>query len=65
MNWGGPAEFFAMGGYALYVWGAYAMTVFVVAGEIWLLARRRRTLLRRLGRMSGGKEATASEAGRG
>ena len=25
MKWGGPAEFFAMGGYGLYVWGAYAV----------------------------------------
>ena len=25
MNWGGAAEFFAMGGYAPYVWGSYAV----------------------------------------
>ena len=24
MNWNSAAEFFAMGGYGLYVWGAYA-----------------------------------------
>ena len=25
MNWNSAAEFFAMGGYGLYVWGAYAV----------------------------------------
>ena len=50
MSWGGPAEFFAMGGYAFYVWGAYAVTALLLAAEQWLLARRRRTLRRRLGR---------------
>ncbi len=50
MSWGGPAEFFAMGGYALYVWGSYAASALAIATELFLLARRRRTLLRRLGR---------------
>jgi heme exporter protein D len=50
MNWGSPAEFLAMGGYGLYVWGSYAVTAAVIAAEAWLLMRRRRTLLRRLGR---------------
>ena len=27
MNWSSAAEFFAMGGYGLYVWGAYAVTL--------------------------------------
>ncbi len=26
MNWGSASEFFAMGGYGLYVWGSYAVT---------------------------------------
>jgi heme exporter protein D len=50
MNWGSPAEFFAMGGYALYVWGSYAVAAVLLAAELWLLVRRRRTLLERLGR---------------
>jgi heme exporter protein D len=50
MSWGSPAEFFAMGGYALYVWGSYAVSALAVGAELVLLARRRRTLLRRLGR---------------
>lgn len=50
MNWGSPAEFFAMGGYALYVWGSYAVAAILLGVELWLLVRRRRTLLKRLGR---------------
>jgi heme exporter protein D len=36
-------EFFAMGGYAGYVWGSYGATALLVAVEIFgVLARRRR-----------------------
>jgi heme exporter protein D len=50
LNWGSPAEFFAMGGYAFFVWGSYTVTAAVIAAELWVLARRNRTLRRRLGR---------------
>ena len=36
------SEFFAMGGYALYVWGSYGVTVLLLAAEIFLLLRRSR-----------------------
>ena len=36
------SEFFAMGGYALYVWGSYGVTGFLLAIEIFLLLRRSR-----------------------
>jgi heme exporter protein D len=36
------SEFFAMGGYALYVWGSYGVTVLLLATEIFLLLRRSR-----------------------
>ena len=52
MNWGSPVEFFHMGGYALYVWGSYGVTLLVFVVELVLLRHRRRTLLRRLGRMA-------------
>jgi heme exporter protein D len=52
VSWGSASEFFAMGGYASYVWGAYAVTALGLALELWLLGRRRRTLLRRLSRKS-------------
>jgi len=50
MNWGSPAEFFAMGGYAVFVWGSYAVTALVIVAELLLLRRRRRTCLRRISR---------------
>lgn len=40
-NW---SEFFAMGGYAFYVWGSYIVTFACIIGEVWLISRRRRTL---------------------
>ena len=50
MQWGSVSEFFAMGGYGLYVWGAYAVTVGVIAVEVVTLMRRGRTLRARGGR---------------
>jgi len=49
MNWGGWSEFFAMGGYALYVWGSYAVTAGLIAVEVFLLLIRRRNALSRAG----------------
>ena len=45
------SEFFAMGGYGFYVWGAYGVTALLLAAEVIAVARRRRSLLARLGRM--------------
>jgi len=42
MNWASWGEFWAMGGYGFYVWGAYAVTFASLAIEIVLLARRSR-----------------------
>ena len=50
MQWGSVAEFLAMGGYGLYVWGAYAVTAVVIAAEVVTLKRRGRTLRARAGR---------------
>jgi heme exporter protein D len=36
------SEFFAMGGYALYVWGAYGVTAAALAIEVFLLLKRQR-----------------------
>ena len=44
MQWGSAAEFFAMGGYGLYIWGAYGMTALVIALELIALVRRGRAL---------------------
>ena len=45
MSWGSASEFFAMGGYGLYVWGSYGAALVVLAAEPWLLARRHRRAL--------------------
>lgn len=39
-------EFFHMGGYALYVWPAYALSLVVLTGQLWAAVRRRRKLIR-------------------
>jgi len=44
-------DFFSMGGYGFYVWGSYLVTGIFMMVELILVMRRRRTLLRRLGRM--------------
>ena len=53
MQWGSVSEFFAMGGYALYVWGSYFVTAVVLTVEVVMLVRRGRTLRARAGRIAG------------
>ena len=48
MIWNSAAEFFAMGGYGLYVWGAYAVTLAFMAAEPLLVLRRHRAARRGL-----------------
>jgi heme exporter protein D len=50
MNWGSAGEFFAMGGYAFYVWGSYGVTVLFLMLEVVLVMARKRTITQRLGR---------------
>ncbi|MCX7897128.1 MAG: heme exporter protein CcmD [Rhodocyclaceae bacterium] len=50
MQWESPAAFFAMGGYALYVWGSFGMAAVAMIVEPLLVGRRRRDILRRLRR---------------
>ena len=42
MNWRDASDFFAMGGYALYVWGSYAVTFALLAIEVVVLLKRKR-----------------------
>jgi heme exporter protein D len=49
VNWTSWTDFFAMGGYALYVWGSYAVTAGLIVVELVLLVRRRAGILTRLG----------------
>lgn len=48
MSWASAADFVAMGGHALYVWGAYAMTALTLAWEALLLLLRRRRAIEAL-----------------
>ena len=42
MNWNSASDFFAMGGYGVYVWGSYIATALLMGLEPWLAARRQR-----------------------
>jgi heme exporter protein D len=44
--WHSAAEFFAMGGYGLYVWGSFGLTAVLMTVEPWLAVRRRQRALR-------------------
>ena len=50
MNWGSAAAFLAMGGYAGFVWGSYAVTAACIALELALLFARERRLRREMNR---------------
>ena len=45
MVWNSASEFFAMGGYGLYVWGSYGVTAAWMLLEPLLAARRHRAAL--------------------
>jgi heme exporter protein D len=45
MNWGSWDNFWMMGGYGLYVWGSYVVTLALIVAEIALLRLRRRAAL--------------------
>lgn len=57
MNWGSASAFFEMGGYGLYVWGAYGVAALLMLLEPWLVHRRLRHSLRDAARMNPGNEA--------
>ena len=61
MKWG---EFFAMNGYAFYVWGSYGVAFLVFAVEILLVRNRRKKALRdlRLMRDEMGEESIGGAA---
>ena len=42
MQWNSAAEFFAMGGYALYVWSSFGACALLMIAEAWLVKRRQR-----------------------
>ncbi|WP_353889017.1 heme exporter protein CcmD [Delftia tsuruhatensis] len=48
MSWNSSSEFFAMGGYGLYVWGSLAVTAKCLILETFFIHRRRRAALTQL-----------------
>ena len=57
MSWGSVGEFLEMGGYGLYVWGSYAVTLGLFAIEMVALTLKERATVSRLAR-----ELTRAEA---
>jgi heme exporter protein D len=62
MNWGSAAEFFAMGGYAGYVWGSYAVTALCLIVEPLVVRSRRRAAAERLKALEGAARRETGEA---
>jgi heme exporter protein D len=50
MQWNSVGDFFAMGGYASYVWGSFGVTAAVLLIEPFLLRKHRSEVLRSLRR---------------
>ena len=48
MIWNSASDFFAMGGYALYVWGSFGMCAAALALEPILVGRRYRSVMQSL-----------------
>ncbi len=58
MVWSDTGSFFAMGGYAFYVWGSMGMTALALCTECFVLSRRRQAAIRLME-----QKAIASEDG--
>ena len=50
IHWHSLADFLAMGGYGLYVWGSFGVTALIMAIEPIFVARHRKSTLTRLKR---------------
>ena len=46
--WNSPAEFFAMGGYGLYVWSSFGICAVVLLLEPLSIRARKKAIIRRL-----------------
>jgi heme exporter protein D len=63
MQWHSVSEFFAMGGYAPYVWGSVGACALAMLVEPWLLHRQHRDIVEALRRQRDAWQA--AEAGTG
>jgi heme exporter protein D len=62
MTWGSAAEFFAMGGYAPFVWGSFAVTALCMLLEPLAVRLRRRRALAELKRVGVAARRVGHEA---
>ena len=60
MQWESWGAFWQMGGAAPFVWGSYGLTVLLIVGELIVVLRRHKQVVRRLLRLR-----RASAGGRG
>ena len=51
MSWQSASEFWSMGGYGLYVWGSYGVTVMLVVIEVLRVRARHRAALQTVKRL--------------
>jgi len=65
MQWHSVGEFFAMGGYAPYVWGSVGACALGMLAEPWLLRRQHRQMVKALRLRQRGRRAAqvAAHAG--
>ncbi len=63
MIWDSWSDFFAMGGYALYVWGSVVVVAGCMLGELASLSLRRKSVLEQLrgARRPGAQRGVANE----
>ena len=59
MIWASWSDFWAMGGYAGYVWGSYGLAAVLLIAEIVLVLQRRRSVIERLARMARAEQTKA------
>jgi len=50
IHWNSFADFLAMGGYGLYVWGSFGLTALIMIVEPIVVARNRKSTIARLKR---------------
>lgn len=48
MHWKTLNEFFAMGGYAFYVWGSFGLTALIAIWEVCALRNRRKQAIQQI-----------------
>jgi heme exporter protein D len=61
IHWNSFSEFLAMGGYGLYVWGSFGVTVLIMAVEPIVVARNRKATIARLRRQLRAESRNSAE----